>query len=539
MVSRLVVQGTSADETLILDLAGGALASGLASGTGGVVVDFGGGTDALSIRGSSGVDKMTMGTDGGVVYLDATGDGRADVAVRSAEAFRASLGPGADVFSAMGGAVSAVALGGPKTLAPMTASLEVWGGDGDDTIQGGMGADVLHGGEGADTFLAGATADGDDVIQGGPGVDTMSYAARSAAVTVTLDGVAGDGDVAAGESDDVGTDVEDLVGGKGNDVLVGSPGPNFIRGGDGDDTIAGGAAAGCAGVLDELAGDAGDDTFDLGASAACPAKLTGGAGVDTADFSARTNPVRVTLDGKTNDGEGSGAEGLGVDVERVLGGKGDDVLVGSSGADELHGGPGKDALSGGAGDDVLVGDSGDDVLDGGPGSDTFLEGGTDALYTPAEDRGAGSDVINGGTGTDDLVDYAGRVKALSLTICVDPAALAGKSALGSSACTDADGEQGEGDAIVNVTHLRGGDGDDVLEGGAGDDVLEGGAGKDVIHGGAGNDTLYGDDGDDALFGDDGDDLCDGGPGADAIDAGAGDGDVCATDAADTATACEL
>ena len=541
MVNHLVITGTGADEKLVLDLASGALPSALLSTTSGVVVDLAGGQDTFEIRGSSGVDKITMGASGSSVFVEASGDARADVQVLHAETYKLSLGAGKDVFSAMGGAITAGHFGGPTTLAPMTLSVEVYGGDGDDTLQGGSGSDLLHGGEGDDLFLTGSSADGDDVYYGDNGTDTMSYAARSAAVTVSLDGMAGDGDLAAGESDNVSMDVENLIGGGGNDVLSGSPRSNWIRGGNGSDVLSGGPAGTCGSDVDVLDGDAGNDTFDMGAASDCGDKLNGGAGTDTADYSRRTSAVRVSLDGVANDGEGSGAEGdnVGLEIERVLGGAGNDTLTGGPYDDELHGGPGNDTLSGGAGNDTLIGDTGDDTLNGDGGSDTFIEGGSDTAYSPALLSGAGNDVINGGTGSEDFADYAGRVAPLSLTLCVDASALTGPSALGTSVCTDSDGAAGEADKLINVTRVRGGDDDDIITGGAGDDLLEGGSGDDTIHGGAGHDRIYGDGGNDLLYGDAGDDILDSGSGTDSLDGGSGDGDICDVKPADTALACEL
>jgi Ca2+-binding RTX toxin-like protein len=542
MLNHLTITGTAADETLVLDLAPGALPASLLGGNAGIVIDLGGGSDAFNLRGTSGNDKVTMGAAAGAVYVELSGDSRADVKISNAEAYRISLGDGKDTFSGMGGTITAAHFGGPTTLGPMTADLEVWGGDGDDTLQGGMGNDILHGGNGDDTFLTHTAADGDDVYYGDAGNDTMSYAKRTAGVTVTMDGLAGDGDLAAGESDNVGIDVENLIGGDGNDVLVGNAASNWIRGGKGNDVLSGGAAgSSCSGILDTLDGEAGNDTFDMGAAAGCPAKLIGGVGTDTADFRARTNGVYVTLNNLADDGESSGAEGINVgsDIERVLGGSGNDHLTGGAGNDELHGGPGNDVIHGGGGDDVLIGGPGNDELDGDAGNDTFLEGCTDNDYNPPIACGAGSDVINGGTGTADFADYAGRVADLSLTICTDPTATAGNSALTAAACTDSDGALGEGDKLVNVNHVRGGDGNDTITGGSGDDTLEGGPGNDVIHGGPGNDWIYGDAGNDQLFGDAGDDLLDSGAGVDQLDGGQGDGDVCIAKGGDVVKMCEL
>jgi Ca2+-binding RTX toxin-like protein len=541
MVSHVAVTGTAADETFILDVSGGALPSALLGGTAGITIDLAGGKDTFDILGGPGDEKIKVGQSGGRVFVELNGDARADVAVSGAEVFHFSLGAGKDTFSGMGGAFTAAHLGGPTTVGPTTFDLVVYGGDGDDTLQGGMGNDTLYGGNGNDTFLTAAGPDGDDVYYGGAGTDTMSYAGRTAGLTVTLDGLSGDGDVAAGESDNVGADVENLLGGSGNDVLTGSPSSNWIRGGAGNDVLSGGPPGPCATDVDILDGEAGNDTFDMGAVSDCGDTVIGGPGFDTVDYSARTHALRVSLDGFPNDGENGGGEGdnVGVDVERVLGGSGNDILSGGTLAVELHGGPGNDTLTGGPGDDLLVGDTGDDILNGGAGNDTFLEGGLDTAYNPALARGAGDDVINGGTGTDDFVDYAGRTAPLTLTICVDPAALTGPSGLGAAACTDHDGAAGEADSLINVNHVRGGDGDDVITGGAGNDTLEGGLGNDTLHGGAGDDWLFGDGGNDVLYGDAGDDYLDGVSGTDTLVGGAGDGDICVAKPGDTVLSCEL
>ena len=57
----------------------------------------------------------------------------------------------------------------------------------------------------------------------------------------------------------------------------------------------------------------------------------------------------------------------------LLGGPGDDTLVGGAGTDIADGGAGNDTVTGGAGDDVLFGGPGRDDLDGGAGSDTLWQ----------------------------------------------------------------------------------------------------------------------------------------------------------------------
>ena len=144
---------------------------------------------------------------------------------------------------------------------PVTVS----GGSGGDSLYGGGLDDVLIGDAGQDSLAGGA---GNDVLDGGLGPDTLSggdlvgypatngfdlvdYSDRAAAVTVTLDGRTNDGE--AGEGDNVAANVDDVAGGSGPDVIVGSDLGNELYGEDGNDTIDGGAGA------DLLAGGGGDD----------------------------------------------------------------------------------------------------------------------------------------------------------------------------------------------------------------------------------------------------------------------------------------
>ena len=142
------------------------------------------------------------------------------------------------------------------------------GGSGNDTITGnalsnvitgGAGNDVMNGGAGDDVFPQGAAADGNDTISGGPGVDKVDYSRRSDDITATLDGVTPSGDLAASEADILGSDVENLEGGAGDDVLTGNASANELVGGAGDDTIS------SLGGDDTIEGGEGDDDISCGA----------------------------------------------------------------------------------------------------------------------------------------------------------------------------------------------------------------------------------------------------------------------------------
>ena len=132
------------------------------------------------------------------------------------------------------------------------------GGLGNDTIRGGAGNDILHGDAGDDVFDEGAAANGNDNIVGGAGIDRVDYSGRMADLVVVMDGTTASGDTANGEADVIATDVENLIGGAGDDSLTGNALDNQIEGGAGVDTIFGLAGD------DLIDGGAGADIIDCG-----------------------------------------------------------------------------------------------------------------------------------------------------------------------------------------------------------------------------------------------------------------------------------
>ena len=134
------------------------------------------------------------------------------------------------------------------------------GGDGNDTLDGGAGGDYVTDGGGNDTVIGGPNGDtwiagaGTDTFAGGDGDDSADYRGRTGAVTITLNGVADDGE--AGEADNAGADVEGAYGGSGADRIVGNPLGNRLSGGGGNDSLTGGPAE------DRIEGEEGDDTID-------------------------------------------------------------------------------------------------------------------------------------------------------------------------------------------------------------------------------------------------------------------------------------
>ena len=285
--------------------------------------------------------------------------------------------------------------GGNDTITGSNNADTLSGGGGNDTLDGLLGNDVLNGEAGNDTFLeSGTVPSGADVFNGGPGVDTVSYASRTAAVTIRMDNALAD-DGESGEGDKIASDVENATTGSGNDSITGSSAANTLDGGSGNDTISGGAGddsiVGGLGT-DTLDGGSGNDTFKEGSANSGADTITGGAGRDLADYADRTVGVTVTLDDLNNDGQTGAGEGDNVrsDVEDITGSStAANALTGSAGDNTLRGGALADTLNGGLGNDTLLGGAGNDALDGGLGSD-WLEG------------EAGNDTLTCGGGDPDL-----------------------------------------------------------------------------------------------------------------------------------------
>ena len=398
-----------------------------------------------------------------------------------------------------------------ESIAGLDGNDTLYGGGGDDSLSGGSGNDLLKGGPGA------------DMLRGGPGdKDTISYAGSPVGVTINLnDGTAMGGDAGG---DDVGTDIENIIGSEhddtltgtddasvgssiwgmgGNDVISGRDGPDMLYGGGGDDMLDGGDEE------DTLEGGYGADT------------LTGGGGRDTVSYAGSMMGVTVRL--HSRQAMGGDAEGdiwgdtvtveysvpaedpedapvimeetvpdfidlTGSHMADILAGDsrdnvirglgGDDKIYGGPGGgdDMLHGGGGADMIFGGRGEDTLNGDMGDDMLSGGAGADeSFGGGGSDMVYADLMDVADG--VLDGGE------DMGGLdIDTLSFAKLVDE---------GVGTATDmftlgnrnADGEIPADVDAVGFERVIGSDEDDFINGG--DTIAE------EIEGGDGGDTLVG------------------------------------------------
>ena len=179
----------------------------------------------------------------------------------------------------------------------------IFGGAGNDTLAV-SGSITLHGGAGNDTLTVTSTSDpgvlllgeaGNDTMSGGieadtfvggAGVDTVVYSS-SRNLVLRIDGMPDSGGVdeddRVDENDQIMGDVENLIGGSGNDLIEGNPSNNSLVGGDGNDTIyAGDGNDTLEGGLghDHLFGQGGNDL--LLARDITHDTLDGGDGFDTA-----------------------------------------------------------------------------------------------------------------------------------------------------------------------------------------------------------------------------------------------------------------
>ena len=370
-------------------LSGDAGADTLDAGAGADTVDGGADNDTVgagagpdAIVGDPGADTIDGGPDrDGISYLARTGPvtinlgaatnglGAGEDQLTNVEDATGTLAAdrifgtdGPNVLIGDNGSDAPFETGGNDVLQGLGGNDVLQGNAGDDTLSGGAGLDQMSGGAGEDGFLP---ADGQkDSIDGGAGRDLISYDAATAPVTVDLvaqvGGVEGEqdqivsvGGVVGGPFADVlrGSDFDDPFATAAGNLIAGGPGDDVISGRGGPDTLIGGPGK------DELDGGAGSDRID-----------GGGEPNDIVNYSEKTNPIRVTLDGVANDGETGENDAL-IGIENVWGGSVDDVIIGADNTNVLYGNAGNDQISSLGGRDKVIGGPGTDAMNTGPGDD--------------------------------------------------------------------------------------------------------------------------------------------------------------------------
>lgn len=214
-------------------------------------------------------------------------------------------------------------------------------------------------------------------------------------------------------------------------------------------------------------------------------------------------------------------------IEKGIGSRFADILIGNDGNNILDGRGGGDSMAGNGGDDIYFVDSADDVVR------ELANGGNDTIIVMSRDIDVsrfanienviyvdGSDVPVAGKDNDTPADGGG---ALGSIIFGDAKANTLNGGAGGNTIFGLDGDDliiGGRDSLASrdinntipIANLE-----DQTESDDGNDALYGGRGNDTIMGGAGDDTLDGGEGNDLLRGQDGADVFRGGAGVDTVD----------------------
>jgi Ca2+-binding RTX toxin-like protein len=231
-----------------------------------------GGTGNDTLNGGLGMDTLNGG-DGDDLFIEGTVGGAPVQSGKDRDTFNGGAGTDTLDYSTRTTAIT-VSMNGTaaddgesgeldnvkadvENLKAGTGNDIISGNDLDNVITGGLGNDSLVGGKGNDTFDEGSVTSGGDTFVGGDGADTVNYSTRTAALTVTMaDGLANDG--LSAETDNVGSDVENLWAGSAADLITGNALNNEITTGAGADTVYGLAG-------DDLIDTGSAETVDCGA----------------------------------------------------------------------------------------------------------------------------------------------------------------------------------------------------------------------------------------------------------------------------------
>lgn len=358
------------------------------------------------IKGGAGADWSS--------YEDATAGVTVDLTKTTAQD---TIGAGKDTLSGIEN------LWGSKFADVLTGDADsnyLFGDAGNDTLSGGAG----------DDFFAGGT--GVNVINGGDGFDTVDYAMSDVGVEVDLSrnfAISRFGDTSISDTlssielvtgslhDDIiiGNMAENyLYGDAGNDVLRAEGGRDVLEGGEGDDFLIGSYT----GAGDILIGGMGNDQLSVSSGSNY---VDGGDGVDTLQTFTYLD-VTVDLKLVTAQEIATGFKVELISIENLIGGHGNDVLIGNDGDNRIEGLTGNDVIDGGEGFDFAIYRSapGGVVVDltkigvaqntGSAGIDTLIniEGLRGSVFADILIGNAGANALEGEYGDDLLIGGGGR-----------------------------------------------------------------------------------------------------------------------------------
>ena len=361
------------------------------------------------------------------------------------------------------------------------------------TAIGSDGDDIIKGNESNNVFIS---SNGLDKLDGLKGSNTVSYINEASKYdrkfsVDLLNGYAlfANKDDRKYRSENIADNlknIENILGGKFDDILAGNHADNIINGGFGND---------------KLFGYAGDDILVTGTG---NDYAKGGRGRDLAILPGEIEDysiVSITKNNLTLNSLNYGTKSLtGIEFLRFQEDKSEKLYTLTSYKDKLdlikntnpkliEGSPENDILTGTEFSDYIVGGTGNDIMKGSAGSDMFA-------------GGEGYDVIYGGAGKDS-VSYINEAYKLSQKFHVDLT-----SGVALYADKDAAGfyHQDIADQLYDIEHLIGGLYDDIFFGDVQNNVLDGGGGNDKLFGRKGDDKLITGMGNDYVYGGDGQDT---------------------------------
>jgi Ca2+-binding RTX toxin-like protein len=339
----------------------------------------GNGIDTAEVNGGNGAETFAVSTNGSRVRFDRVDPAPFALDIGTTENLVLNMNGGDDIFSASGNLSSLIQMkvdggAGNDTIGGGNGADLLLGGDGNDRIDGNQGNDVAFLGTGNDLFIW-DPGDGSDTVEGQAGYDALIF--NGANVNENFE-VSADGD-RGHLFRDVGNINMDL-----NDVEA-----IVVRALGGADTITVGNTAGTdvsevsIDLAPTLGGAGGDGQIDHvivnGTNANNTIQIVG-AGADytisgaSAFVSVLSSEAQdeLTVNGLGGDDFISAAS-LSATVNLTLldGGAGDDTIIGNASANTIVGGEGNDYLIGLGGDDTLIDGFGLNTLQGGTGDERY------------------------------------------------------------------------------------------------------------------------------------------------------------------------
>jgi hypothetical protein len=499
------------------------------------VIDGGAGTNTVSYESSTAGVKVDLYLNQGF-NNDAAGDTYLNIQ-------NATGGAGDDTFVGNGVANSFEGGTGSNTISyehsGAAVKINLTTGSGS---QGDAAGDRYYniqnaiGGLGNDTIVGSSAT---NAIDGGAGVNTVSYENSTTAVKVNLaigQGLLGDA------LNDTYVRIQNVTGGAGDDILVGSADVNVIDGGAGNNTVS--YESSTASVTIDLklaqgqAGDANGDTYlniqnatggsgdDLIVASAVANVIKGGGGINTVSYA--TSAIGVKVDLANNVGTNGDAAGDTYEnIQKVIGSAADDIFVGNSQANEFWGGAGNNTVSyeastaavtvdlqlqtgtagdangdiyhsiqnatGGAGNDLLIASSDINKIDGGAGINTvsYVRATGDVKVNLATRQGLLGDALGdtytniqnatGGAGNDTIVasSVANVIDGGAGNNTVSYESSTAAVTIDLGAGTGSNGDA-QGDTYFNIQNATGGAGNDLIIASGVINVINGGAGNNTV-----------------------------------------------------------